>query len=74
MVVLLLSDILNFTFQNGILKCKNFLIGFFDELGNFEQKNFTFQNVILFCILQQRTLFLVAQCLIKKTKSKLLVN
>ena len=54
MVVLLLSDILNFTFQNGILKCKNFLIGSFDELGNFEQKKFTFQNVILY-ILQQRT-------------------
>ena len=31
-----------------ILKCKNFLIGFLDELGNFKQKKFTFQNVILF--------------------------
>ena len=39
MVVLLYSDILNFTFQNvKILKCKIFLINFLDELGNFKQK------------------------------------
>ena len=31
-----------------ILKSINFLIGFLDELGNFKQKKFTFQNVILF--------------------------
>ena len=31
-----------------ILNCKNFLIGFLDELGNFKQKIFTFQNVIFF--------------------------
>ena len=41
MVVLLYSDILNFTFQNvKILKCKIFLINFLDELGNFKQKKF----------------------------------
>ena len=41
MVVLLYPDILNFTFQNvQILKCKNFLIDFLDELGNFKQKKF----------------------------------
>ena len=37
-----------------ILKCKNFLIDFLNELGNFNQKNFTFQNAIFFYILQQR--------------------
>ena len=41
LVVLLYPDILNFTFQNvKNLKCKNFLIDFLDELGNFKQKNF----------------------------------
>ena len=41
MVVLLYSDISNFTFQNvKILKCRNFLIDFLDELGNFKQKKF----------------------------------
>ena len=55
MVVLLYSDISNFTFWSvNILKCKNFVIGFLDELGNFKQKKFTFQNAI-FYILQQRT-------------------
>ena len=32
------------------LKCKNFLIDFLDELGNFKQKNFTLQNVIVFTL------------------------
>ena len=37
-------DILNFTFWSvNILKCKIFLIGFLDEIGNFKQKKFTFQ-------------------------------
>ena len=50
MVVLLYPDISNFTFQNvENLKCKNFLIYFLDELGNFKQ------NVIFFYILKQRT-------------------
>ena len=41
MVVLLYPDILNFTFQNvKDSKCKNVLIDFLDELGNFKQKNF----------------------------------
>ena len=41
MVVLLYPDISNFTFWNvKNLKCKNFLIDFLDELGNFKQKNF----------------------------------
>ena len=41
MVVLLYSDISNFTFWSvNILKCKNFLIGFLHELGNFKQKKF----------------------------------
>ena len=41
MVVLLYPDISNFTFWNvKILKCKNFLINFLDELGNFKQKKF----------------------------------
>ena len=31
-----------------ILKCKNFLISFPDELGNFKQKIFTFHNVRFF--------------------------
>ena len=36
-------------FEFYILKCKNFLIDFLDELGNFKQKkNFTLQNVNLF--------------------------
>ena len=39
MVVLLYSDMSNFTFWSvNILKCKNFVIGFLDELGNFKQK------------------------------------
>ena len=39
MVVLLYSDILNFTFQNvKILKCKIFVSNFLDKLGNFKQK------------------------------------
>ena len=38
MVMLLYSDISNFTFWSvDILKCKIFLIGFPDELGNFRQ-------------------------------------
>ena len=38
-------DILNFTFWSvNILKCKIFLIGFLDELGNFNQKLFTFYS------------------------------
>ena len=41
MVVLLYPDISNFTFQNvKNLKCKNFLIDFLVELGNFKQKTF----------------------------------
>ena len=41
MVVLFYPDISNFTFWNvKNLKCKNFLIDFLDELGNFKQKNF----------------------------------
>ena len=40
-VVLLYPDISNFTFWNvKNLKCKNFLIDFLNELGNFKQKNF----------------------------------
>ena len=36
---LLYSDISNFTFGSvNILKCKNFLISFLNELGNFKQK------------------------------------
>ena len=57
LVVLLYSDIWNFSFWSyDILKCKNFLIGFLYEFGNFKQKNFTFQNVNVkfFCILQQQ--------------------
>ena len=47
--MLLYSGISNFTFWIvNILKCKNFLIGFFDELGNSKQKIFTFQNAIFF--------------------------
>ena len=42
-------------FEFYILKCKNFLISFLDELGNFKQKKITFQNVIFFYILQQWT-------------------
>ena len=39
MVVLLYSDISNFTFWNvKNLKCKNYLIDFPDELSNFKQK------------------------------------
>ena len=39
LVVLLYSDISNFTFWSvNILECKIFLIGFLDELGNFKQK------------------------------------
>ena len=35
------SNILNFTFKNvKILKCKNILIDFLNELGNFKQNNF----------------------------------
>ena len=46
LVVLCYPDISNFTFQNvKNLKCRNFLIDFLDELGNFKQKNFTLQNV-----------------------------
>ena len=41
---------------SDILKCKNFLIGFLDELGNFKKKKFALQNVIFFYILEQRTL------------------
>ena len=38
-VMLLYFDISNFTFWSvDILKCKNFLIGFLHELGNFKQK------------------------------------
>ena len=41
MVVLLYPDISNFTFWNvKNLKCKNFLIGFLHELGNFKPKKF----------------------------------
>ena len=41
LVVLLYPDISNFTFQNvKISKCKNVLIDFLNELGNFKQKNF----------------------------------
>ena len=54
--MLLYPDISNFTFWNvKNLKCKNFLIDFLDELGNFKQKNFTLQNVKFFYILQQQT-------------------
>ena len=35
-------------FEFYISKCKNFLIGFQDELGNFKQKKITFQIVIFF--------------------------
>ena len=39
LVVLLYSDIWNFSFWSyDILKCKNFFIGFLDELDNFKQK------------------------------------
>ena len=38
-----------------ILKCKHYLIGFLDELGNFKPKIFTFEKVKFFYILQQRT-------------------
>ena len=51
MVVLLYSDISNFTFWSvNILKCKNFVIGFLDELGNFKQKKITFWSVNFFCL------------------------
>ena len=41
MVVLLYPNILNYIFQNvKNLKCKNFLIDFLHELGNFKQKKF----------------------------------
>ena len=55
-VVLLCPDISNVAFWNvKKLKCKNFLIDFLDEFGNFKQKkNFTLQNVF-FYILQQQT-------------------
>ena len=60
MVVLLYSDISNFTFQNvKNLKCKNFLIDFLDELGNFKQKNFYTSKCNFFYILQQQTLWLL---------------
>ena len=50
MVTLVYSDISNFTFWSIFtLKCKNFLNGFLDKLGNFKQK--------IFYILQQRTHF-----------------
>ena len=38
-----------------ILKCKHYLIGFLDELGNLRPKIHTFENVKFFYILQQRT-------------------
>ena len=45
-----------FTFQNvKILKYKNFLIDFLDELDNFKQKKITLQNVKFFYILKQQT-------------------
>ena len=54
LVVLLYSDISNFTFWSvNILKCKIFLIGFLDELGNCKQKNFIFQNAIFFFYILQ---------------------
>ena len=41
LVVLFYPDISNFTFWNvKNLKCKNFLIDFLHELGNFKQKKF----------------------------------
>ena len=49
MVVLLYPDILNFAFWNvKNLKCKNFLIDFLDELGNFKQKIFYISKCKLF--------------------------
>ena len=42
--VLLYSDISKCKNQ----KCKDFLINFLHELGNFKQKNFTFKNAIVF--------------------------
>ena len=54
-VVLLYFNISNFTFwSDDILKCKNFLIGFLDELGNFRQKK-NISKCKFFYILQQRT-------------------
>ena len=45
--MLLYPDILNFTFQNvKNSKCKNFLIDFLDELGNFKQKKITVATVL----------------------------
>ena len=43
-------------FEFYISKCKNFLIDFLDELGNFKQKKITLQNVNFFYILKQQTL------------------
>ena len=45
MVVLLYSDISNFTFWSvWHFEIQNFFIGYLDELGNFKQKNFTFYS------------------------------
>ena len=56
MVVLLYPDISNFTFQNvKISKCKNFLIDFLDELGDFKQKNFYTSKCKFFYISKQQT-------------------
>ena len=68
MVVLLYSDISNSIFWSvNILKCKNFFIGFLDELGNFKQKKilhfkmynfFTFNSnrTLVFMYLEQSLL------------------
>ena len=55
-VVLLYTDISNFTFWNvKNFRCKNFLIDFLDELGNFKQKKIYTSKCKFFYILQQRT-------------------
>ena len=44
---MLLYSVLHFEVYD-ILKCKNYLIGFLDELVNFKQKKFTFQDINFF--------------------------
>ena len=52
-----LSDVSNFKIQNvNKLKCKNFLIDFFNELGNFMQKKIYASKCNFFYILKQHTL------------------
>ena len=51
---MLLYSVLHFEVYD-ILKCKNYLIGFLDELGNFKQKKIYISRYKFFYILQQPT-------------------